>query len=219
MISMETVKTGKEKQLSYSIEYRQFNKALKETFYLEAIAIGYAIIEDRLVAFLHHAGIVTREQKELKINRMTYPYMRKLLKKDEKWSIKIKDLSVKIALINALIDMTEQEAVLIDNEVDLYIKNLKRKRTIAKSGYMHDLYTQIRVLDLNSIKGVFARIEPWRTSRNQLIHALMSKTAETAADEKKKCAEDSYSITRDIDNHLVKPFKINNRIRKKYNIQ
>lgn len=68
-MSMEIAKTGKEKQLTYTTEYRQFNKAMKEEFYLEAVAIGYAIIEDRLTAFLHHAGVVTRTNEDLRINR------------------------------------------------------------------------------------------------------------------------------------------------------
>ena len=50
-------KLGKEKQEAYSIEYTHFKKALKEEFYLEAVAIGYAIIEDRFNAFFHYAGI------------------------------------------------------------------------------------------------------------------------------------------------------------------
>lgn len=57
---MEKVEKGKDKKYSYKVEYSRFKTALKEEFYLEAISIGYAIIEDRLVAFLHHAGIVTR---------------------------------------------------------------------------------------------------------------------------------------------------------------
>ena len=108
---MEIVKTGKEKQLTYTTEYKQFNKAMKEEFYLEALVIGYAIIEDRLVAFLHHAGIVTRTNEKLAINKSVYPYIRKLLKKDDDFSVKIKDISVKIDLINKLIEMTEENAI------------------------------------------------------------------------------------------------------------
>ena len=42
---MRTIQTGKEKQLVYAHEYKRLKKALQEEFYLEAIAIGYAIIE------------------------------------------------------------------------------------------------------------------------------------------------------------------------------
>ncbi len=218
-MSMEIAKTGKEKQLTYTTEYRQFNKAMKEEFYLEAVAIGYAIIEDRLTAFLHHAGIVTRTNDNLKINRKVYPYIRKLLDKEEDYSVKIKDISVKIALITALLDMTESKANAIDVCVESYVQGLNRKRAIAQSGYMHDLYIEIKKVNAELVISTFKNIEPWRIQRNHLIHALLNKTVESTKDVKKRCALESYTITREIDNNLVKPFKQGNRLRKKYNIQ
>jgi hypothetical protein len=218
-MSMEIAKTGKEKQLTYTTEYRQFNKAMKEEFYLEAVAIGYAIIEDRLTAFLHHAGLVTRTNEDLRINRKVYPYIRKLLKKEDDYSIKIKDISVKITLVTALLNMTENEANAIDAYVTNYVQGLKRKRAIAQTGYMHDLYTEIKKVNAELVLSTFVRIEPWRIQRNHLIHALLNKTVESTKDVKKECAEESYAITRAIDNNLVKPFKQDNKLRKKYNIQ
>lgn len=218
-MSMEIAKTGKEKQLTYTTEYRQFNKAMKEEFYLEAVAIGYAIIEDRLTAFLHHAGLVTRTNEDLRINRKVYPYIRKLLNKEDDYSVKIKDISVKIALVTALLNMTENEANAIDAYVANYVQELKRKRAIAQAGYMHDLYTEIKKVNAELVLSTFAKIEPWRIQRNHLIHALLNKTVESTKDVKKECAEESYAITRAIDNNLVKPFKQDNKLRKKYNIQ
>ncbi len=61
---MLSVKNGKEKQLVYSTECARFKKAIKSQFYLEAVAISYAIIEDRLIAFPYHAGIATRGKGE-----------------------------------------------------------------------------------------------------------------------------------------------------------
>lgn len=218
-MGMDIAKTGKEKQLTYTTEYRQFNKAMKEEFYLEAVAIGYAIIEDRLIAFLHHAGIVTRTNEKLSINRKVYPYIRKLLGKDDSYSVRIKDISVKISLITELLNMTDEKANNIDLQVDAYIQGLKRKRSIAQKGYMHDLYIELKKIDRELVLDSFEKIEPWRNSRNQLIHALLNKTVTSAKEVKKNCAEESYSITREIDNYLVKPFKQGNRLRKKYNIQ
>ena len=69
---MDTIKTGKEKQKAYRNEFSRLGKALKDEFFLEAIAIGYAVIEDRLISFLHHAGIVSRTKENLLINRAVY---------------------------------------------------------------------------------------------------------------------------------------------------
>lgn len=84
---------------------------------------------------------------------------------------------------------------------------------------MHDLYTEIKKVNAELVLSTFARIEPWRIQRNHLIHALLNKTVESTKDVKKECAEESYAITRAIDNNLVKPFKQDNKLRKKYNIQ
>ncbi len=215
---MDTVKTGREKQDAYRKEYARLNKALKEEFYLEAIAICYAIIEDRFIAFFHHAGIVSRNNSNLHINRAVYPYFRRLLNKDDKYSIKIKDISVKESLVIKLLMMDERTAKEIDNHVATCPK-AKRKR-VAAPGYMLDLYKQIhKSIDNELIADIFYELEPWRNARNQLIHALLSKTITSSEIAKKQCAENGCSLARWLDNCLVKPFKEGNTLRKKYNIQ
>ena len=216
---MENAKSGKEKQMAYRQEYKRFTKALKEAFYLEAIAIGYAIIEDRFVSFLDHAGIVSRYNNDLRINRCVYPYMRRLLNKEDDYSIRIKDISVQMNVICKLLNMTASRAVEIDNEVEHYVKE-KGKRRITRKGYMNDLYQQINcTIDRELIADILYDLEPWRDERNQLIHALLNKTISSSEIAKKRCAEKGYELSRHIDNCLVKAFKTNNTIKKKYNIQ
>lgn len=214
---MERVKTGKERQQRYADEYTQFKKAYSSGFYLEALAIGYAIIEDRLVAFLHHAGIVSRDVENLKITNRVYPYMRRLMDKDENVGIKVKNISVKINLIRKLLSMTEEQAT----EIDGYIKSdlIGKRRSVAQPGYMQDLYKQINNLDREAILVLLEKIEPWTNMRNQLIHALLSKKTDAVSEGKQQCAEVAKDLTRDLDNLLVKRFKKNNNLRKKYRIQ
>lgn len=215
---METVKNGKEKQSAYRNEFSRLDKALKNEFFLEAIAIGYAVIEDRLVSFLHHAGIVSRTKENLLINRAVYPYLRCLLKRDEKYAIRIKDISVKVSLVCRLLTMNEEEAKAIDDSVRVALAGKMKK--IAAHGYMLDLYKQInRTIDSELVVDIFYDLEPWRTERNQLIHALLNKTVSSSYIAKKKCAETSISLARGLDNCLVKPFKEGNNLRKKYHIQ
>ena len=215
---MDTVKTGREKQDAYRKEYARLNKALKEEFYLEAIAICYAIIEDRFIAFFHHAGIVSRSNSNLRINRVVYPYLRRLLNKDDKYAIKIKDISVKESLVIKLLTMDESTAKEIDNHVATRPKE-KMKHVVAP-GYMFDLYKQIhKSIDNELIADIFHELEPWRDTRNQLIHALLNKTTTSSEPAKKQCAEKGCSLARGLDNCLVKPFKEGNMLRKKYTIQ
>ena len=127
---MDAVKTGQEKQSTYRKEYSRLSKSMKEGFYLESIAICYAIIEDRLIAFFHHAGIVSRANSNLRINRMVYPYLRCLLNKDDKYSIKIKDVSVKENLVCKLLTMSESRAREIDHCI---AARLEEKKVYSES--------------------------------------------------------------------------------------
>ena len=49
--------SGEEKYRNYKAQFDRLNKALKNEFYLEAIFIEYAILEDRTESVLHHAGL------------------------------------------------------------------------------------------------------------------------------------------------------------------
>lgn len=49
--------TGQEKYDNYRAQFGRLNKALKNEFYLEAIFIEYAILEDRTESVLRHAGL------------------------------------------------------------------------------------------------------------------------------------------------------------------
>lgn len=49
--------SGQEKYRNYKEQFERLNKALKNEFYLEAIFIEYAILEDRTESVLHHAGL------------------------------------------------------------------------------------------------------------------------------------------------------------------
>lgn len=217
---MDTVRNNLEKHQQYSKEYSRLNKALNLGFYLEAVAIDYAIIEDRLVAFLHYAGIVSRSNPSLKVNKQVYPYMRKLLQKGPTDNIKVKDISVKMELIRALLSLTEAEATQIDIDVAEYATTTGRTRHFVKEGYMLDLYKLVNErINKKSIITIFDDLNAWKFDRNNLIHALLNKTASSSEETKRTCAYHGYDIAREIDDMLVKPFKENNNIRRKYRIQ
>ena len=49
--------TGQEKYRNYKEQFDRLNRALKNEFYLEAIFIEYAILEDRTESVIQHAGL------------------------------------------------------------------------------------------------------------------------------------------------------------------
>lgn len=216
---MVNVKNNTERKINYTREYKRYNTAIKNDFYLEAIAIVYAIIEDRLVSFLHHAGIVSRNNDNLKVTGATYPYIRRLMGKDDIAPIRIKDISVKMELIALLLKMDEIQALEIDDEVEQFV-DAYQKKGIARKGYMHDIYCQIcRSINREKVQQLFLEFNPWRETRNKLIHALLNKTAKSSDTAKEECARAGYMMSRQFDDYLAKPFSKNNMIRKRYKIQ
>ena len=215
---MQTVKTGKEKQIVYAYEYRRLSKALSEEFYIEAVSIDYAVIEDRLVAFLHHAGIVSRTNDKLSINGSVSLFIHKILDKQMTEPIRIKNISVKMDVIEELLHLSEEKAIEIDNEIK-EMTNSKGKR-LAQNGYMAALQKKIsHTLDKNAVEEILSKLDPWRNERNQLIHGLLNKTVYSSIEAQKACAEQGQGLSRMLDDKLVKPFKKNSRIRKRFNIQ
>ena len=216
---MENVKNGKEKQKAYAQNFDMLKKAMNYHFYLEAVSITYAIMEDRMVSFLHYAGIVTRNRENLKINQKIYPYMRELTGADDNRAIRVKNISVKLDLISRLLTMSEEQAREIDETV-LQKNEQKSKKMKLPLNYMQTVYHQIdATIDRNLVEELLSNINKWRDERNQLIHALLNKTVDTSEAAKKECAESGCQMVRSLDNNLVKKFKTHNNIRKCYRIQ
>lgn len=64
---------GSEKQETYKLQMARLNRAMKAGFYLEAVLIEQAIMEDRLRSILEHAGVFnpkTQEHFKKKLDRV-----------------------------------------------------------------------------------------------------------------------------------------------------
>ena len=55
---IDPVKNNTDKQNTYRTNISRYNKAMKEGFFLEALLIDYALMEDRLRSFLYHIGLL-----------------------------------------------------------------------------------------------------------------------------------------------------------------
>ena len=102
---MENVKNNMEKYNSYREQTGKFKKAMSLEFYYEAIFISYAIMEDRLISFLDHIGLVT--SKNAKLSKRTSPYVRYMLNVK---NVNIKNISTKIDIIKHIINLTPEES-------------------------------------------------------------------------------------------------------------
>ena len=52
---------NEQKHINYTEQMGRLKKALKYEFYIEAIAIEYAVMEDRLESILRHEGVFNPE--------------------------------------------------------------------------------------------------------------------------------------------------------------
>lgn len=190
---------------TYKNEMINLDKAIKFGFYLEAISISYAAIEDRLNSFLIHIGLVNNKEK-LKVNkRFNYLY-KYLLKKEENERNKISNISEKIDIIKVLL---------------LYSNNNELEQELIKPKdikYFNDLIDTVNKLNKELLLSTLEELTNIIKVRNVLIHALLNRRVEDSFKNKEECALRLKQIFRVLDKELVRPVKRKN-FRTKYNIQ
>lgn len=208
--------TGKniQKQDAYRVECGRLKKALEYGFYLEAVSIEYALIEDRLNALLYYSGIVSRKEK-LMITKFTKPYVKYVLNVDDSTRITITQIGVKIDLIRCLLMINEKNAAKIDESVESKRKPGSKRR----KEYLQTIVHRMDRLDKDVVLELLEQIEDWKNKRNVLIHALLNRHSEASDDAKRECAKEGELLFRALDDKLVKPFKRGADIRMQYKIQ
>lgn len=212
---METIKDNMNKYQAYKTQIAKYNRAIEEGFYYEATLISYAIMEDRMLAFLDKIGFVnittTPEKVELSTTEAVRPFLRSLV--GEK-NIDVRNISAKRRLIASIITMRYEEA-------EQYEKDYAAKqKTSNMNGYLQELYMDIDEsgIDREETLEILTKIADWCDRRNSLIHSMLNiKTGDTFDDEVETLAKESVILWRFLDNKLV--VKLNNcKLREKYSI-
>ena len=191
-VLIQRAETGEDKKETYQEMMSKHKLAMKNGFFLEALLIDYAVIEDRLIAFLWAAGVVRdknvyppklgnkRNKDALKI--LYYSYI-----KDEKSrsQILLKNLTCKITWLRCLIDFTE-------NMYD------------GDDGFLKALYKGMKDLDLDRMKMVLDDFEEWKNYRNEIIHGVMNKNIYSLYENLEEKAKEGLGYARIIDNEARK---------------
>ena len=131
---------------------------MKHAFYFEALLIDYAMLEDRIAAFLWAAGVLNDADKFGLGNKRNKVQLRQLYtayKGEDKTPI-LRNISAKIDMILALIKFAQQDY----SEDDRYLSALHRG---------------LQTLDLETLKETVNALDSWRKYRNDVIHGAMSK--------------------------------------------
>ena len=204
---METIKNNMDKYQAYKTQIAKYNRAIEE--------ISYAIMEDRMLAFLDKIGFVnittTPKKVELSTTEAVRPFLRSLV--GEK-NIDVRNISAKRRLIASIITMRYEEA-------EQYEKDYAAKqKTSNMNGYLQELYMDIDEsgIDREETLEILTKIADWCDRRNSLIHSMLNiKTGDTFDDEVETLAKESVILWRFLDNKLV--VKLNNcKLREKYSI-
>ncbi|MBQ9867467.1 MAG: hypothetical protein IJM34_10640 [Lachnospiraceae bacterium] len=188
-------KEGKDKQKSHSYLQQKYKKAVEHGFYFEALMISYNLVEDRLIALLHYAGIVSRDADDLCVTKKSRPYIRALLSKSAVQRINIKNISVKIDILRKICQ---------SELCDEFISAVKEQFN--------------NTLDIPGFITILDDCDVWKDTRNKYVHCLANRDPRDVEALAEEMAVEGHKIARLLDN-CVGQFSKKNNIRKKFRIQ
>lgn len=196
------ITSNMDKKTAYEIQMERFKRAKAGSFHLEAIFILYALIEDRLSAFLYHAGITNATREKITRNGKVRPQLIGTITILSAKQPSVRPAGTKIKTIKELLVWSAGYAV---NEPVL--------------NYLDALCKQInRTKGKDCMVDTLTRIEEWCKCRNELVHALLNKKVENQDEVLQQLVAEGEACNRLLQN-FVKSFKVKNNIRKSFNIQ
>ncbi len=180
---IEKVSDGEEKRMTFSAMVKQHNLAMKHGFYLEALLIDYAMIEDRLTAFLWTCGAVNKADGKgglgNKANKKSLMQFYTAYTKNTN-PPKMSNISAKIDTCQALLCFGESDYTGTDR-------------------YLNALHTGLRSLDIRALKDTLTCVQKWKNYRNEVIHSLMGKRIDSLYAQLAENAECGLAYARVID--------------------
>lgn len=178
----------------------RYRRAVKNEFYLEALWVLYAMIEDRTSAFLYCLGFVSEENrsKQTKTQAIQDEW-NDIRRAMDKKPAGFKNLGHKLDAILMLIEWSKdtEPSSVFQRDIQRKLRRLKTPELLISS-----------VLYLNE----------WRESRNKIVHALFSSRSESAQLKLVALVEEGYEAIRRFDG-AVGQLKRSLDVRAKYGIR
>lgn len=200
---IKRVVDNRDKQRTYREQKYRFKCAVSNEFYLEALMIDYALLEDRLRALLFHMGFLT-DRNATKIWKMKKQFLNDVVSKykepKEKGTLTISSISGKIKIIRCVLLWSNdtQET----NDQDAHLRALKNR---------------CNTTDASKLLSTLNEVQNWCRYRNEVIHGLMNKNVEDLSQKLEEMVNKGKILADSIDNQ-VKLFKKGNVIRKSANL-
>lgn len=178
-----------DKQRTYREQMDRFNAAMKYGFYLEAIMIDYACMEDRLRSMLYYLGVLESES-DFKVigNSKRVQCFREILHTyiDPKTTMGIASITGKRNIIRSVFKMA--------NEDEKPSAEDKQKRLLWIS--LHDAERAPAILHLLN------DTEEWCKYRNETVHCLLNKNIDGLYKQIQQQAIKGYMLFRDLNNQV-----------------
>lgn len=196
------VKNNQEKYQRYHKYMDRLKKARENGFYLEGVFILYAMMEDRLSAFLFHAGVTNSQRTQMTSTQPIKSLIREILEIEDGKGIQIQKIGNKIKSARMILQWSQGYKP--DDSARDYLAELHRQ--VQRSARREELPAALDCL------------QEWCDSRNELVHALLNKNLENQEELFHRLVEEGCVLSRKLDN-FVRSFKVRNSIRQKFNIQ
>lgn len=178
------VKDNIDKQKTYATMLNRYSLAMKDGFYLEAILIDYAMMEDRLRSFIYHIGGLV-DRNAIKIAGRSRKYLKEMMASyDPKGNLGVTNISGKIKVVRAVLSWEEKCEGVPD---DRYLKALKDR---------------LESLDIGGLLDTLKSIEGWKGYRNECIHSVMNKNIDNLGEEVAIKADEGMKLARFIDSQV-----------------
>ena len=196
---------NKERQEMYRFQMGRYKCAIRNEFYFEALIIVYAMLEDRLKAFLYYCGFFAN-RNELKVFKKIKPELNEIMKENMPDARSLRSIQKKISCVRQILEWSEA----------VYTKD------IAENEYYVSLKSQIECIDVGGLLEVLEDLSKektgWLAYRNEVIHASMNKNVHALYENLSEQVERGMESARFIDNQ-VKILKAKGKVRKILKLQ
>lgn len=197
---IQPVGDNADKHKTYRTMLSRYRLAMKDGFYLEAILIDYAMMEDRLRSFVYYIGGL-QDRNDLKVKGKAKKYLKSMvLDYEPKGSLGIMSISGKRRIACAVLHWEETS---FSKDDDKYLKALR---------------TDLEKLDIGGLLDTLDKMDDWCIYRNECIHSIMNKNMDSLDAEIAQRAEDGMAYARYLDSQ-VKLLKKGNRARRSLNLE
>ena len=163
-----------EKHNTYQELTKKRNNSLKKENYVEVVTYSYAMIEDRLLSFLHHLYVIDRYK--FKLEDLVSPHLASVMRKnseiESEYKPRIKNISTKITIIKALYNYKGTDLIL--SKINNHIKD---------------------ILDVKQLQNDIGRLNKWLNYRNEITHGLFNKNLEDLNSKLKSIAKEGIYLS------------------------